>query len=88
MVNLTVKQCGELLSVNSYNCYAGKMVMQDGFPVTSGDPSRHGFGTKSMAAIVRKYGGTVSFQARDGIFNLNMLFPLDDIREEAAKTKR
>ena len=83
VVNLTVKQCGELLSVNSYNCYAGKMVMQDGFPVTSGDPSRHGFGTKSMAAIVNKYGGTVSFQAKDGVFNLNMLFSLSDIEKNA-----
>ena len=59
--------------------------MQDGFPVTRDDPSRHGFGTKSMAAIVNKYGGTVSFQARNGIFNLNMLFPLSDIAEDTVQ---
>ena len=79
IISLTIKQRGELLSINSYNCYTGDMVIQDGVPVTSGDPKYHGFGTKSMVAIVNKYGGTVSFQARDGVFNLNMLFSLSDI---------
>lgn len=84
VVNLTVKVCGELLSVNSYNCYAGEMEMRDGLPVTRGDPQFHGFGTKSMVAIVNKYGGTVSFQAKDGVFNLNMLFSLSDIEKKKA----
>ena len=83
VVNLTVKRRGELLSVNSYNCYAGDMMMQDGLPVTSGDPHYHGFGTKSMVAIVNKYGGTVSFQAKNGVFNLNMLFSLSEIEKKA-----
>ena len=84
VISLTVKLRGELLSVNSYNCYAGEMTMRDGVPVTRGDPHYHGFGTKSIVAIVTKYGGTVSFQARDGVFNLNMLFPLSDIQPDAA----
>lgn len=79
VIHLTVKLHGELLSVNSYNRYVGEMVMRGGVPVTSGDPHHHGFGTKSIVAIVNKYGGTVSFQARDGVFNLNMLFSLSDI---------
>lgn len=83
VVNLTVKLCGELLSVNSYNRYVGEMVMRDGVPVTSGDPHYHGFGTKSIVAIVNKYGGTVSFQAKGGVFNLNMLFSLSDIEKNA-----
>lgn len=82
VVNLTVKVCGELLSVNSYNCYTGEMEMRDGLPVTHGDPRYHGFGTKSMVTIVNKYGGTVSFQAKDGVFNLNMLFSLSDIEKK------
>lgn len=82
VVNLTVKVRGELLSVNSYNCYAGEMEVRDGLPVTQGDPRYHGFGTKSMVTIVNKYGGTVSFQAKDGVFNLNMLFSLSDIEEK------
>ena len=81
VINLTVKLHGELLSINSYNRYVGEMVMRDGVPVTSGDPHHHGFGTKSIVAIVRKYGGTVSFQAKGGMFNLNMLFSLSDLEK-------
>lgn len=81
VINLTVRQYGELLSVNSYNRYAGEMIMRDGIPITRGDPHYHGFGTKSMVSIVNKYGGTVSFHAKDGVFNLNMLFPLSDIKK-------
>jgi len=89
IISLTVKLCGELLSINSYNCYTGEMMMRDGLPVTSGDPKYHGFGAKSMVAIVNKYGGTVSFQAKDGIFNLNMLFSLSDIqRRDKVSSKR
>ena len=33
-----------------------------------------------MVMVVDKYGGTASFQARDGVFNLNMLFSLSGIR--------
>ena len=85
IISLTIKRRGELLSVNSYNCYAGEVIIRDGFPVTRSDPAYHGFGTKSMAAIVQKYGGTVSFQAKDGVFNLNMLFPLSDLEQARAE---
>lgn len=81
IVSLTVRRRGELLSVNTYNCYDGELTIVDGLPVTHGDPTYHGFGTKSMATIVSKYGGTLSFQAKNGMFNLNMLFPLSDMGE-------
>lgn len=34
------------------------------------DASSHGFGTKSIAYIANKYGGTVHYEAKDGIFEL------------------
>jgi len=87
IISLTVRRCGELLSVNAYNCYSGEITIVDGLPVTHGDPAYHGFGTKSMAAIVSKYGGTLSFQAKSGIFNLNMLFPLSEVEGDAQPPK-
>lgn len=76
VVGLTVRRQGELLSINSHNYYSGQIVMRDGLPVTStGDPDNHGFGVKSIAATVTKYGGTFSFRAKDGVFDLNILFP-------------
>lgn len=77
IVNLSVRAVGELLSVNSYNRYTGTIEMEEGLPVTStGDLDNHGFGTRSMSKIVQKYGGNISFLARDGIFNVNILFPI------------
>ena len=69
-----------MFSINSHNFYAGEVVMRDGFPLTNSDNQMdHGFGVKSIAAIVHKYGGNVSFQAKDNVFNLNIIFSLHDL---------
>lgn len=76
IINLSVRAVGELLSINSYNRYIGTIEMKEGFPVTATtDTDNHGFGTRSMAKIVQKYGGNISFVTKDGIFNVNILFP-------------
>lgn len=75
-VDLSIRRHGELLSVNIRNCYEGTVTMENGRPVSSGDPRYHGFGTKSIAAIVAKYDGAISFRAASGTFSVNMLFPL------------
>lgn len=80
VVSLTIRQCGGFLSINSHNFHSGEIILRDGLPLTSrGNPDYHGFGTKSIAAIVQKYDGTVSFQSKDQVFNLNILFPLDGL---------
>lgn len=77
VVSLTIKAEGQLLSINSHNYYGGEIHMEHGRPVTSSsDKDHHGFGVKSMVMIVEKYGGTISFQAKEQVFNLNILFPL------------
>lgn len=75
-VDLSIRRHDELLSVNIRNCYEGTVTMENGRPVSSGDPRYHGFGTKSIAAIAAKYDGTISFRAAGGTFSVNMLFPL------------
>ena len=82
LIGLTIRKCGEMLSINSHNLFAGEVILRDGLPLTSsGSPDYHGFGVKSIAAIVRKYGGVVSFQTKDNVFNLNILFPLDALQD-------
>ena len=77
-ISLTIKARGSFLSVNSHNRYAGQVIMEDDRPVTaSDDTANRGFGVRSITAIAQKYGGTVSFQAKDGLFNLNLLIPFD-----------
>ncbi|WP_244272741.1 GHKL domain-containing protein [Natronincola peptidivorans] len=40
-------------------------------PVSSEE--NHGLGTKSIAAVVQKYGGVYSFSVVDRIFNANII---------------
>lgn len=75
-IDLSIRRHDELLSINIHNCYEGTITMENGRPVSPGDPRYHGFGTKSIAAITSKYGGTISFRPNAGTFAVNMLFPL------------
>lgn len=77
MISLYVKAKGELLSVHANNPYKGKVQFENGIPQTDHtDKNKHGFGIRSMMMIVKKYEGTISFQAADGIFSVSILFPL------------
>ena len=74
---LTVSTKGELLSIHSQNAYFGVVEIQDGLPVTKNpDTFNHGIGTRSIQLVVSKYGGYVSFDAKDGIFYVDILIPL------------
>ena len=75
---LSVLSKGELLSIHSHNPYAGIVKMHDGLPVTkNADTTNHGIGTRSIQLIVEKYNGTVSFETKDGFFNVNILLLID-----------
>lgn len=77
-IYLSVVNKGELLSVHSRNPFTGIVRMRDGLPITKNtDIANHGFGAKSIQLITEKYGGTWSFEAKDGIFYVDLLFPLE-----------
>ena len=60
------------------NSYAEKPEMSNGMPVSSkGDKQYHGFGMKSIKLIAEKYGGSFSCCADNGVFRINILFPLN-----------
>ncbi len=66
-----------VLSVHVENFFNGQISEKDGFPITSkGDNNYHGFGIKSMDYIARKYGGHMTISAENGIFSLDLVFPL------------
>ena len=78
VISFSVRAERALLSINSHNYYGGEVRMERGLPVSNrAETGYHGFGVKSMALIVEKYGGTISFHAKDQVFNVNILFPLD-----------
>ena len=85
VISLSVKARDKLLLINSHNYFDGEVRMENGLPLTSNSDHRvHGFGVKSMSLIARKYGGSISFEARDHVFELNMLFPIRDGGAEEA----
>lgn len=74
-VDLTIREHGEFLSIQVSNSFMGSVEMREGLPVTtSADPANHGFGVKSIAAIVQKYDGTVSFDVDGNVFSVSILF--------------
>ena len=56
---------------------------RNGFPFTTKeDRKSHGFGTRSVARIAKKYGGNASFRAENHLFRAQVIFPVR--REEDA----
>lgn len=77
VVSLTSAVSAGMLFLHGENYFAGEVRLEEGFPKTSsGDEAHHGFGTRSIAYIARKYGGEARFAARGGIFCVDVVFPL------------
>ena len=84
-ITLIVKQALGCVSIHVENFYEGTVEFDaNGIPVTSKktcsgerDTMSHGFGTRSMMAIVQRYGGTLSATADGGVYCLDMLFFID-----------
>lgn len=79
-VSLTIKRVKNFLSVNIHNRYCGELLFEKGLPITTKDDKyNHGFGMKSVVDVCKKYGGELKITATDGIFNLNILFPIPSV---------
>ncbi len=78
IIGIKVHTSGEFVAINVSNTYTGEIVYgTNGLPLTSKeDTNYHGFGMKSIAYVVEKYGGECSVLTKNGVFHLNILFPL------------
>lgn len=78
-IGLCVKAVNSFLSVNIHNYYRGEIKFEGKLPVTTKSSKEyHGYGMKSIFLICEKYGGECSVTAKDGVFTLNIVFPLAD----------
>lgn len=75
-VNLIVKNVNGFTSIEVDNYYSGNIRLgADGMPVTSKeDNGFHGFGLKSVEAIVARYDGDLKISLSDEIFSISILF--------------
>ena len=74
-VSIFVRRQGDMAAVSVENCSASEpRFSEDGLPVTTkSDTTSHGYGMRSMRAIAQRYHGSISADASDGVFYLNVL---------------
>lgn len=77
LIQVAVFTQNDFLMIRVKNYFENNLQMEDGeFKTTKKDKNYHGYGIKSMHYVAEKYGGTVSIQARDHWFWLQVLIPL------------
>lgn len=74
-IGMLLKNSGELVYVTVYNGFGGELRFDRGLPVTTkADADSHGYGLKSVKRITEKYDGEMHLSAKNGIFELSLVF--------------
>lgn len=77
VITLGVHLYAGLVTVHEENYFAGRIDLVDGMPQsTKHDPLNHGYGFRSMRAIVEKHDGAIECTANDNAFCLDIAIPL------------
>ncbi len=77
VISMRVSRTGNLLSVVIENYCEREIKYENGFPkTTKKDAAFHGYGLKSIAYIVKKYGGEVNIGSVGKIYSLGVVMPL------------
>lgn len=75
-VKLQVKNVGDMVNIICENTCYRQLNFKNGLPYTTkNDTSNHGFGTKSIERICKKYSAEFKMEIHSGIFTLNILIP-------------
>lgn len=74
VIGLNVKTVGNLLSVNEHNYCSSELKFADKLPVTTKKGFGHGYGMRSIRYICNNYGGELSVDVRDDVFEISILF--------------
>ncbi len=77
-IGLVVRRTGDMVSIHVENYFDGRVDFGgDGLPHTrKADEANHGFGTRSMKAIVEAAGGSLTCRAEGDVFHLDALIPI------------
>ena len=79
IIGITVKNINSFVSIEVQNYYVGEISLdKNGVPITTkGENNYHGYGMKSIIAIVKKYDGNIKISTDNGVFTISILFPTD-----------
>jgi hypothetical protein len=77
IIGLNVREAHRFITINIHNYYDGTISFsEDGVPkTTKAEKDYHGFGIKSIRYIAQKYDGDIAIEAKNNVFNLNVLIP-------------
>ena len=79
VISVKILEQNKLVLIQVQNYYEGSLRFENGLPLTTKkNKYDHGFGMKSIQYIAESYNGTVTVQANDGIFMLQILIPVPD----------
>lgn len=73
------------LVISTENAFSGTLAWQNGLPRSKNSEAGHGFGMKSMIAIVERHGGLYSIDAAGGLFSLQLMLPLEQQHAPAVR---
>lgn len=74
-ISIKIENQKQFLFIKIENSVSGAPAMKNGRPVSmKHDKMRHGYGLKSVERIVNKYEGTIAYQSKDNIFQVEILF--------------
>ncbi len=78
IISISARRHGGMGQIIIENYCAEKPEMKNGLPLTSGDETIHGFGTRSIRYIAEKYGGNMVIDYSDSMFTLSVFLPVKD----------
>ncbi len=78
LIHLTIVKQKAFVHITVENRYVGEIRFRNGLPVTSKSQEKgyHGFGVKSIKSTVEKYGGSMTVNADNEWFRLNILIAI------------
>ena len=89
IIALTVKNKNGKIEIDVSNFFKGERVMTNGLPQTvKDDPSRHGYGLKSIGYIVKQKGGDMKISMQNERFSLCIAIPVPENSEKVTPPHR
>lgn len=83
-IRLSIHKSGPLVLIRMENYCEEKLSFHDGVPRTTKSGSgHHGYGTKSIRYMIKKYGGDVTFKTENRLFVLSAYLPANDLKASA-----
>ncbi|ADO76259.1 ATP-binding protein [Halanaerobium praevalens] len=80
IIHTTLSQKRGFIILKFENYYQNKLNFKKGLPLTTKNNNDfHGYGLKSISHTSKKYGGSTKIYTKDNWFELNILFPIDEI---------